>query len=297
MAHDPERAPYDVGMSTLDNPDLPTIAMLGVGSMGGAILEGLLAPAVHRSGPVRVTTNSAASAERLGQHPDVIAHAVEVNAEANRVAVSGAKVVIVGVKPWLVHEVLEGIADVVEPGAVVISLAAGVTIESMQRHLPETVSVVRIMPNTPSLVGRGVSGLVGVADTPAEALDLARRIFSTVGDVIVVNDEAQLDALSAISGSGPAYVFLFMEKLSGAAERLGFTTDQARRMVEQTFLGASLLLDHQGATPEELRRKVTSPNGTTEQAIKSFEAADLDRVMDDAVRAAIARAEELAKGE
>ncbi|WP_254259445.1 pyrroline-5-carboxylate reductase [Leucobacter chinensis] len=284
-------------MSTLDNPDLPTIAMLGVGSMGGAILEGLLAPSVNRSAPVRVTTNSEASAAKLNEHADVVAHAVEKNADANRVAARGAKAIIVGVKPWLVHDVLKEIADELDEGAVVISVAAGVTIDSMRVLLPSYVSVLRVMPNTPSLVGRGVSGVVGVEDTPAEALDLTSRLFSTVGDVIVVNDEAQLDALSAISGSGPAYVFYFIEKLTAAAERLGFTNDQARRMVEGTFLGASMLLDHQGSTPEALRLKVTSPNGTTEKAIESFSQAGLDAVMDDAVGAAIARAQQLARGE
>ena len=284
-------------MSTLDNPDLPTIAMLGVGSMGGAILEGLLAPSVNRSAPVRVTTNREASAAKLNEHADVVAHAVEKNPDANRVAARGAKAIIVGVKPWLVHDVLKEIADELDEDAVVISVAAGVTIDSMQALLPSYVSVLRVMPNTPSLVGRGVSGVVGVEDTPPEALDLASRLFSTVGDVIVVNDEAQLDALSAISGSGPAYVFYFIEKLTAAAERLGFTNDQARRMVEGTFLGASMLLDHQGGTPETLRRKVTSPNGTTEKAIESFSQAGLDAIMDDAVGAAITRAQQLARGE
>lgn len=271
--------------------------MLGVGSMGGAILAGLLSPNVRINTPIRVTTHSRASAEKFNELRDVVAHSQEAQSEANRVATQGAKVVIVGVKPWMVHDLLTEIADVLEPGSVVISVAAGITIESMQRLLPDTVSVVRAMPNTPSLVGRGVTGIVGVQGTSNEAIDLARRLFSTVGEVILVDDEAQLDQLSAVSGSGPAYVFLFIEKLTEAAERLGFSHDQARRMAEGTFLGATLLLDDQKEAPAELRRRVTSPQGTTEKAIESFMASDLDGAMDRALDAAITRAQELSRGE
>lgn len=284
-------------MSALDNPDLPTTAMLGVGSMGAAILEGLLSPRVRIEHPIRVTTHSAASAERLGQHPAVIAHALEVNPEANRVSVRGARAVIIGVKPWLVLDVLREVADDLAPGTVVISVAAGVPIARMQEAVPERVHVIRVMPNTPSLVGHGVTGVVALPSTPPEVLDLTHRLFATVGDVVVVESEQQLDELSAISGSGPAYVFLFIEKFTEAAVRLGFSADQARRMVEGTFLGASLLLDAQGLTPQELRHNVTSPNGTTERAIAEFMAADLDGSIDRALHAAITRAGELAAGD
>src|SRR5690606_8330863 len=126
------------------------------------------------------------------------------------------------------------------------------------------------MPNTPSLVGKGVTGIVGGSATTPQSLDLAEKLFGTVGEVIRVASEDELDRLSAISGSGPAYVFLFIEKLTEAAERLGFSKEDARRMVEGTFLGASVLLADQGDEPAELRRRVTSPNGTTERAIAEF---------------------------
>lgn len=283
-------------MGTLQNQSLPTTAMIGVGSMSGAILLGLLAPDVNIAQPIRATTQSAASAARLNELAGVEASAAAERPDANRVAVRGAKLVVLGVKPWAIAEVLEEIAPDLEPDAVVISVAAGVTLATMEAIVPQSVSVVRAMPNTPSLVGRGVTGLVAANDTPARALDLARSLFATVGEVITVDSEAKLDALSAISGSGPAYVFLFIEKLTAAAERLGFSHDDARKMVEGTFLGASLLLDHEGETPEELRRRVTSPKGTTERAIEVFQGAGLDAVIDEAIAQAIERARELAAG-
>ena len=281
-------------MSTLNNPDLPVTAMLGVGSMGGAILQGLLAPGTGITSPVRVTSHSEASAEKLREHPDVVAHALETQPDANRLAVRGAELVIVGVKPWMVADLLTDIADAVDPHAVVVSVAAGVTIERMQSLLPPSVSVIRAMPNTPSFVGQGVTGIVGDPAGRPEALDLAHRLFSTVGEVVPVDTEARLDQLSAISGSGPAYVFLFIEKLTEAAERMGFSHAQAKRMAEGTFMGASLLLEDQRLDPAELRRRVTSPNGTTERAIAAFQEADLDSIFDTALHAAVARAQELA---
>ena len=294
MAHRVPHRTYHGSMTTHDIPDLPITAMLGVGSMGGAILHGLLAPTARITSPVRVTTHSEASAATLREHPDVMAHALETRPDANREAVRGAKLIILGVKPWMVHDVLTDVADAIDPHAVVVSVAAGIPIARMQSLLRPSVSVVRAMPNTPSLVGRGVTGIVGSPDGAPHALDLAERLFATVGEVIRVDSEAQLDQLSAISGSGPAYVFLFIEKLTAAAERLGFSHAQAKRMAEGTFLGASLLLEDQQVDPAELRRRVTSPQGTTERAISAFQAADLDRVFDDALAAAIARAQELA---
>lgn len=294
MAHTLESQTYDEHMSATNTPDLPATAMLGLGSMGGAILHGLLAPDVYITTPIRVTTHSTASAERLRKLQGVDVLAVEENPEANRLAVRGAKLIILAVKPWMIPDLLADIAPDVALDATVISVAAGVTIERMAAQLPAQVSVVRAMPNTPSLVGKGVTGIVGGSATTPQSLDLAEKLFGTVGEVIRVASEDELDRLSAISGSGPAYVFLFIEKLTEAAERLGFSKEDARRMVEGTFLGASVLLADQGDEPAELHRRVTSPNGTTERAIAEFMASDLDSVIDRALAAAITRSKELA---
>ncbi|MBF4623106.1 pyrroline-5-carboxylate reductase [Clavibacter sp. VKM Ac-2872] len=274
---------------------LPSLAMLGTGSMNGAILGGLLKPGVEVDGDVRVTTRSAASAAALAERDGVDASSVEEDADANRRAVRGARVVVVGVKPYMVPDLLREIADDLEPGTLVVSVAAGVTIATFESLLPDHVAVVRSMPNTPSLVGRGVTGLAaGTRSTPAD-LALARAVFATVGDVVEVPED-RIDALSTISGSGPAYVFLLIEELTRTAEAKGFSPDEARVLVQGTFRGAVELLAASDAEPAELRRRVTSPKGTTERAVEVLQSADLSGLFDRATDAALARARELAAG-
>jgi pyrroline-5-carboxylate reductase len=274
---------------------LPSLAMLGTGSMNGAILGGLLQPGVEVDGDVRVTTRSAASATTLGERDGVTASSVEEDADANRRAVRGARVVIVGVKPHMVPDLLREIADDLDPGALVISVAAGVTIATFESLLPEQVAVLRSMPNTPSLVGRGVTGLAAGTRSTPEDLAVARAVFATVGDVVEVPEE-RIDALSTISGSGPAYVFLLIEELTRTAEAKGFTPDEARVLVQGTFRGAVELLAASDDEPAQLRRRVTSPKGTTERAVEVLQAADLSGLFDRATDAALARARELAAG-
>ncbi|WP_431219875.1 pyrroline-5-carboxylate reductase [Leifsonia xyli] len=281
-------------MDDAQNVTLPTIAMLGAGSMGRAILSGLLAPGVQVAG-IRVTNRSEARAAELAGTPGVTAYAAETKADANRLAVDGAQVVLVAVKPAKVRDVLAEISDSLAPGTVVVSVAAGVTTETMESLLPDTISVIRAMPNTPAVVGKAVTGISAGSRTEAEDLEVVRALFGTVGEVVEV-PESQLDALSTISGSGPAYVFLLIEALTEAAVRKGFTPEQAATLVNGTFLGASELLVSSGEDPAELRRRVTSPNGTTERAIAVLSDADLPALFARATDAALARARELAAG-
>jgi len=273
---------------------LPTIAMLGAGSMGRAILSGLLAPGVQVAG-IRVTNRSEERAAELAGTPGVTAYATATQADANRLAVDGAQLVIVAVKPAMVRDLLAEIGDSLAPGTVVVSVAAGVTAATMESLLPDSVSVVRAMPNTPAVVGKAVTGVSAGTRTEAEDLTVVRALFETVGEVVEV-PESQLDALSTISGSGPAYVFLLIEALTEAAVAKGFTPEQAATLVNGTFLGASELLVSSGETPTELRRRVTSPNGTTERAIAVLSDADLPSLFARATDAALARARELAAG-
>lgn len=275
-----------------DGGALPRIAMLGVGSMGGAILAGLRAPGTRVARPVTVTTRSRASAEALAGDTDVIVLAGETEPAANRIAVRGARLVVLAVKPWLIHEVLREISGELEPDAIVISVAAGVTTASMEALLPEGIAVVRAMPNTPANVGLGVTGIAGGARAGTEAIELARSLFATVGDVLVVT-EAQINAVAAVSGSGPAYLFWFAEQLTAAAQRLGFDEDQARVLAQGTLVGAAELMRATGEDPAELRRKVTSPKGTTEQAILVLQGAGWDVALDAALAANIRRSEEI----
>ena len=264
--------------------------------MGGAILTGLLSPDVHADG-ITVTNRTEAKAAVV-RHEGVVSLALESDPDATATALRGARVVLLGVKPAMVPELLGGIRDLLEPDALVVSLAAGVTVATMEALVPQV--VFRSMPNTPSVVRLGVTGVA--AGTRASAADaaLVRALFETVGAVIEL-PESQIDALSTISGSGPAYVFFLIERLTETALGLGFDEEQARLMVEQTFRGASELLARERAKsevgPAELRRRVTSPKGTTERAIGVLESADLTNLFDRATTAALARAAEMARGE
>ncbi|MDF2575530.1 MAG: pyrroline-5-carboxylate reductase [Agromyces sp.] len=274
---------------------LPAIAFLGAGSMARAILAGLLQPDVEIEGGIRATNRSAARAAELADLPGVTSSATETDAAANRTAVAGAGLVVVAVKPAMVPDLLREIADALEPGTVVVSVAAGVTVATFESLLPEHVAVIRSMPNTPAIVGRAVTGVSAGSRSTDDDLALAVSMFGTVGEVLVV-PEAQLDALSTISGSGPAYVFFLIEQLTATAIDKGFTPQQAALMVQGTFRGASELLAASDDDPAELRRRVTSPKGTTERAVAVLEEANLKQVFDRATDAALARARELAAG-
>ena len=174
-----------------------------------------------------------------------------------------------------------------------MSVAAGVTIATMEALVSQI--VLRAMPNTPALVGRGVTGVSPGSRATPEDVGLVLTLFDTVGQVLEI-PESKIDALSTISGSGPAYVFYLIEQLTKTAVALGFTWQEASIMVNGTFLGAAELLEASGEDPSELRRRVTSPKGTTERAIWELEKANLSAVFDRATAAALARAKELSAG-
>lgn len=268
---------------------LPTIAILGAGSMGGAILQGLLKPGVEVVGGIRVTNRRPGRA-----YEGVTAFALEEDAEANRRAVEGAAIVLVGVKPAGVGDLLDEIAAALAPGTLVISVAAGVPLSALERRLPEEVAAVRAMPNTPATVGLAVTGISAGSRATPEQVAVARTLFATVGEVLEVAED-RIDALSTVSGSGPAYVFYLIEQLESAARARGFDEEEAALLVQGTFRGALELLRTSGLSPAELRRRVTSPNGTTERAIAVLEAADLSTTFDEATSAALTRAQELAR--
>ena len=259
--------------------------------MGGAILSGLLASGTSCDG-ITVTNRTEAKAAGL-RTEGVVSLSHETTRDANREAVRGARIVLLGVKPAMILDLVREVADALEPDAVLVSVAAGVTIGSMEELVPQ--GVLRAMPNTPAIVRRGVTGLAAGSRVTAEDAALVRTLFGTVGAVVDVPEE-RINALSAVSGSGPAYVYFLIEQLTEASRALGFSEEESRLMVEQTFLGAAELLAASDAGPEELRRRVTSPKGTTERAIAVMAAADLAGMFGRAAEAAIARAEEMARG-
>lgn len=272
---------------------LPPIAFLGAGSMGGAILRGLVASGLAPR--VTATNRTVARAAELDGLAGVTSIALETRPTANADAAASADIVIVGVKPAMVPELLREISPHLRSGTVVVSLAAGVTLATFAGVLGSGVATVRAMPNTPAVVGEAVTGLSAGAAASADDLAVVRRLFETVGVVLEVPED-RIDALSTISGSGPAYVFLLIEELTKAAVGKGFTEADARLLAERTFIGAAALLAASGEAPAELRRRVTSPRGTTERAVAVLEQADLAGVFSRATDAALARARELAAG-
>jgi pyrroline-5-carboxylate reductase len=213
--------------------------------------------------------------------------------EANIKAVKGAGIVVLALKPDVIPAVLKKISDHVEAGTVVISIAAGVTIATIESLLPDTVSVIRIMPNTPALVGKGVSGISAGSRGTIRDVNLAKTLFETVGSVLTV-PESQIDEVTSISGSGPAYVFYLIEQLTAVAEHKGFTPAQAALLVNGTFRGASELLAGSEKSPQELRQLVTSPKGTTAAAVSVLEESGIRAIFEKATEAAVRRAKELA---
>ncbi|MFJ4253454.1 pyrroline-5-carboxylate reductase [Microbacterium sp. NPDC090003] len=274
---------------------LPALAFIGAGSMGGAILRGVVASGVAVDGRITATNRSRVSAADLADLPGVTSIALEESPDGNREALASARIVLVGVKPGMVPDLLREIAPYLAPDAIVVSLAAGITLATFADALGADAHVIRSMPNTPATVGKAVTGLAAGAASTADDMALVRRLFETVGAVIEV-PESQIDALSTISGSGPAYVFLLIEEWTKVGVGLGFSEADARLMAEQTFIGSTALLEASGQTPAEMRRRVTSPKGTTERAIAVLQDAHLEKTFADASAAALARARELAAG-
>jgi pyrroline-5-carboxylate reductase len=275
--------------------NIERIAILGTGSMGGAILAGLLKSGISPNN-ISVSTKTTESAERLADELGVLSFAMEDGDDANQMAVANAQVILIGVKPAYVLEVLADVADSLNDNALVVSVAAGVPTAAMEAVLPEDVGVIRAMPNTPAIVGRALTGIAAGSRATEWAVETASQLFETVGQVLVL-DESQIDALGTISGSGPAYVFYLIEQLTKAAKHHGFNDEDAALLVNQTFLGAAELLVASDKTPEQLRKQVTSPNGTTERAIARMAQTDLEAMFIEATEAALARSRELAKGQ
>jgi pyrroline-5-carboxylate reductase len=214
----------------------------------------------------------------------------------NADAVTGAQVVILAVKPQVMADVTASISSAVEESnAVVISVAAGVTIDTMQQRFGGNAAIVRCMPNTPALLGCGATGLYANDLTSSSQRELAQYILDAVGLTCWVEEEKQLDAITALSGSGPAYFFLFLEAMIDAACDLGLDKDTATKLACQTALGASRMALEDESDLVELRRRVTSPGGTTERAVASFEESALRDVVTNAMRAAADRAAEMAR--
>lgn len=269
--------------------DTPHIAFIGAGNMAGSIVGGLLESG-HPAERISAADPFPGSLERLQQLGPL--HTCPGNAEA----AAGADVIIMAVKPQVMAEATDSIANAVRSNrSLVISIAAGITVDSMSSRLGADAAIVRCMPNTPALLGCGASGLFANDNVSADQRAQAQAILSAVGITCWVDSERDLDAITALSGSGPAYFFLFTEAMIEAGCELGLDRDTSAALAMQTALGAARMALENDTDLVELRRRVTSPGGTTERAVQQFEAEGLRRLVGNAMNAAAERAAEMAR--
>lgn len=275
-------------MATTSSP-APRIAFIGAGNMASSIIGGLLESG-HAAERISAADPFPPSLQRLRELGPVAVF------DDNAAAVEGANIIVLAVKPQVMAEATDSIAPAVKAhGSLVVSIAAGVTIASMQARLGPQAAIVRCMPNTPALLGCGATGLFANAQTTPRQREFAERVLAAAGITCWVDKEQELDAITALSGSGPAYFFLFMEAMVEAGVQLGLDPETSRRLTLQTGLGAARMALENDVDLVELRRRVTSPGGTTERAIASFEQDRLRDIVAKAMRAANDRAIEMAK--
>jgi pyrroline-5-carboxylate reductase len=260
------------------------IAILGTGQMGGAILHGLLQAGVA-PGHIWATAHTQEHVDRI------IAESGVKSSAHNAAAVVNAAVVIVAVKPYLVSQVLKEIAADLRPNALVVSVAAGIALDTLAQAAG-TDAVVRAMPNTPAQVGAAMTGVALGEGVNPDQRDQALSIMESIGRVAVVS-EAQLDVLGAVSGSGPAYICLVVEAMIEGAVRFGLARPLATQVVTQTLTGTAKLLEDTGEHPAILREQVTSPGGTTAAALYELEKAGVRAAFSDALDANLRRTREL----
>ncbi len=269
---------------------MDTIGFIGGGNMAEALIKGVIAAKVYPPENIIVSDIRPERLELLKKQYKV--RTTADNAELAR----SVDILVLSVKPQNMADALESIKGSVNPDTLVISIAAGIKTQMIASAL-DNVGVVRVMPNTPALIGQGASALYAT-DRAKPMLRKAQSIFEAVGVVVFVDDQGLIDAVTAVSGSGPAYFFLLMEEMTKAAVELGLSEDVAKKLVLQTAKGASLLAaekDKDGETPAQLRKKVTSPGGTTEAALKVFADGDFGQLVIAALARARDRSRELAK--
>lgn len=260
------------------------IGFIGAGVMAEAIVRGLL--------KVGISPGSLLAYDPSDQRCALCRDELGIEVTDSRSVVRSADIVIIAVKPAVVTDVLEGVCDLLSADKLVISIAAGVRTDTIQEHLAEGVPVVRVMPNTPCLIGAGASALAPGRYADSVHMDLACEIFGSVGLAVRVTED-KLDAVTGLSGSGPAYVYMFIEALADGGVRMGLPKATALKLAAQTVAGAAEMVLETGEHPAELRDRVTTPGGTTITAITSLEKAGFRAAAMDAVAAAAQRSAEL----
>jgi len=265
----------------------PRIAMIGAGMMGEAMIGGLIAsgiPAAH------ITASEPRAERRQAMHQQ---YGITLVA-SNREAVVDADVVVFAIKPQLIGVVFPELHAHIPSGALVLSIMAGITIAAIQAGLGHT-AVVRAMPNTPAMIGAGISGWTAVAEVSEAQRALAQQVLSSFGKAVYVDDEYYINHVTAVSGSGPAYLFLILEAMIDAGVAIGLPRPLAKQLAEQNLVGSLQYALASGKHPAELRNDVTSPAGTTAAGLNAMEKAGLRTAITEGIRAAFERSVELGK--
>ena len=264
---------------------METLGFIGAGNMAEALIKGVLAAGVCKRENIFI---SDVRQERL----DKLVREYGVRAAGNNVELAKeTEVLVLSVKPQNMTDVLSEVKGSLKKAALVISIAAGIKTAKIAEFLGD-VPIVRVMPNTPALVSEGAAALFATSAASGR-LQTALEIFSAVGIAVVVDDEELMDAVTAVSGSGPAYYFLLMEEMIKAATELGLPPDTARQLVLQTAKGAAILASESDETPAVLRKKVTSPGGTTEAALKVLAQGGFGTLVHNAIKKACDRSRQL----
>ncbi len=267
-----------------------TLGFIGAGNMARAMIGGLVRSHVREPGEIVASDADPAARERISAEHGVRAHA------GNRVVAAEASTLVLAVKPQVMDAVLADLAQVITPEHLVISIAAGVTLARLERGLGERVAaarLVRAMPNTPALIGEGITVWCARGAIDPRDAELVAQVFAAVGRERQVSNEALLDAVTGLSGSGPAYVFLFLEALSDAGVREGLPRDLADELATQTVLGSARMAQGAASGFAALRSQVTSPGGTTIAGLAELERGAVRSAVFEAVRAATRRSREL----
>jgi len=266
----------------------PIIGFIGAGNMAGAIIDGMLASGYPAD---RIWV-----CDRNAPKRDAFAAKGLHTTDDNQRLIEASEAVVLAVKPQVLKQVLEPLRNAFQVRKpLVISVAASVTAEAIDRWLGGDLAVIRTMPNTPSLVMTGATGLYANAAVDASERSAIEQVFSAIGIAVWVEDEEAIHSITATSGSAPAYFFRFMEAMQKAAETAGLDAETAQKLIVQTAMGAARMVEQTGQTPAQLRQKVCSPKGTTEQAILSFEQDQIDAVVARAMQACIDRSKVLSR--
>lgn len=264
------------------------IGLIGCGNMGEALLAGLIKNEEFRNEDIAV------SEKQEGKLNSLKNKYTGVNfTNNNKSTVENSEVIILAVKPQDMEALLKEISPSLKTSQLLISIAAGIKISFIEKNIPSSIPVVRAMPNLPALICEGISAYSTSQTISEENEEIAEKILRSVGKAIKI-EEDKLDAVTAISGSGPAYIFYILESMMEAGEKLGLSKEQSKNLSVQTILGAAKMIE-QGECPADMRKKVTSPNGTTEAALKVLFNKEWKEVLIEAIKKAEQRSKELSK--